>query len=74
MADWHDRIVGIKGTILHGELEDSEVIYIKVPYGLEKIYSEDMVLKFKKCIYGLKQAAMAFRQELLLCMKSMEMV
>ncbi len=33
-----------------------------------------MVLKLKKCIYGLKQAAMAFWQQLLLCMKSMEMV
>ncbi len=64
----------VKGAILHGDFEDSEVIYMKVPRGFEKFYPEDMVLKLKKCIYALKQAAMAFWGQLLLCMKSMEMV
>ncbi len=58
---------------LHGEFEDSEVIYMKVPHGFEKFYPDDMVLKLKKCIYGLKQAAMAFWCQLLLCMKSIGM-
>jgi hypothetical protein len=45
-----------------------------VPCGLDKFYPEDMVLKLKKCIYGLKQATMALWQQLFLCMKSMEKV
>jgi hypothetical protein len=54
--------------------EDGEVIYMKVPRGFEKFYPDDMVLKLKKCIYGLKQATMAFWRQLLLCMKSMGMM
>ncbi len=50
------------------------MIYMKVPCGFEKLYPDNVVLKLKKCIYGLKQALMAFWQQLLLCMKSMEMV
>jgi hypothetical protein len=46
---------------------------MKVPGGFEKFYLDDVVLKLKKCIYGLKQAAMVFWGQLLLCMKSMEM-
>jgi hypothetical protein len=60
-------------TFLHGEIEDGEVIYMKVPHGFEKFYPDDVVLKLKKCIYGLKQAAMAFWSQLLLCRKSMGM-
>jgi hypothetical protein len=74
MADWHGRIMDVKGAFLHREFKSSEVIYMKMPHGFEKFYPEDVVLKLKKCIYKLKQAAMAFWQQLLLCMKSMEMV
>ncbi len=63
----------VMGTFLHGEFKDDKVIYMKVPGGLEKFYPDDVVLKLKKCIYGLKQAVMAFWCELLLCMKSMGM-
>jgi hypothetical protein len=73
MANWQGQIVDAKGVILHGELKDSEVIYMKVPCGFEKLYPDDVVLKLKKCIYRLKQATMAFWHQLLLCMKSMEM-
>ncbi len=74
MIDWHGQIMDVKGAFLHGELEDSKVIYMKVPRGFEQFYPEDVVLKLKKCIYGLKQVAMTFWQQPLLCMKSMEMV
>jgi hypothetical protein len=47
---------------------------MKVPHEFEKYYPDNVVLKLKKCIYRLKQAAMAFWRQLLLCMKSMEMV
>ncbi len=73
MADWQGQIVDLKGAFLHGEFKDGEVIYMKVPRGFEKFYPGDMVLKLKKCIYGLKQAAMAFWGQLLLCMKNMGM-
>ncbi len=72
-ANWQGQIVEVKGAFLHGEFEDSKVIYMKVPRGFEKFYPDDVVLKLKKCIYRLKQAAMAFWGQLLLCMKSMEM-
>jgi hypothetical protein len=73
MANWQGQIVDIKGAFLNGEFEDNKVIYMKVPRGFQKFYPDDVVLNVKKCIYRLKQAAMAFCCQLLLCMKSMEM-
>jgi hypothetical protein len=73
MADWQGQIVDVKGAFLHGEFKDGKEIYMKVPRGFEKFYPDDVVLKLKKCIYGLKQAMMAFWRQLLLCMKSMGM-
>jgi hypothetical protein len=45
-----------------------------VPHGFEKFYPDDGVPKLKKCIYGLKQATMAFWHQILLCMKNMGMM
>jgi hypothetical protein len=73
MAGWQGQIMDVKGTFLHGEFKDGELINMKVSRGFEKFYPDDMVLKMKKCIYGLKQPAMAFWRQLLLCMKSMGM-
>jgi hypothetical protein len=36
MADWQGQIMDFKGAFLHGELEDSKVIYMKMPRGFEK--------------------------------------
>ncbi len=60
MANWQGQIVDMKGAFLHGEFKDSEVIYMKVPCGFEKFYPDDVVIKLKKCIYGLAQDVMAF--------------
>ena len=60
MAGWSAYVVDVKGAFLHGEFEDGEEIYMKVPKGFERYYAKDVVLKLLKCIYGLKQAAMAF--------------
>jgi hypothetical protein len=60
MANWQGQIVDVNGTFLHGEFKDSKVIYMKVLCGFEKFYPDDVVLKLKKCIYKLKQVAMAF--------------
>ncbi len=73
MANWQGKILDVKGAFLHGEFKDGEVIFMKVPHGFEKFYPDDVVLKLKKCIYGLKQAAMAFWRQLLLCMNRMGM-
>ena len=45
-----------------------------MPKGFKKFYPGDVVLKLLKCIYGLKQAAMAFWRELLKCMCGMGMM
>jgi hypothetical protein len=73
MDNCQGQIGDVKGTFLHGESKDGKVIYMKMPCGFEKFYLDDVVLKLKKCIYGLKQAAMAFWHQVLLCMISMEM-
>ena len=46
---------------------------MEVPVRWEQHYPRDVVLKLKKTLYGLKQAAMAFWRQLLKCMKHMEM-
>jgi hypothetical protein len=44
MANWQNQIVDMKSMFLHGEFEDGEVIYMKVPHGFEKFYPDDVVL------------------------------
>merc|ERR1712127_842330 len=61
------------GAFLHGEFHNGKEIYTEVPQGWEGYYSNTAVLKLLKCIYELKQAAMAFWVELLKCMKDMGM-
>lgn len=71
MATWMGILLDVNGAFLHGEFTDGEKIYMKVPKGMEKHYPKDVVLLLRKCIYGLKQAAMAFWKRLLICMRSM---
>ncbi len=71
MAMWMGILLDVNGAFLHGEFTDGEKIYMKVPKGMEKHYPPDVVLLLLKCIYGLKQAAMAFWKRLLICMRSM---
>ncbi len=59
------HVVDVKGAFLHGEFKVGEKIYIKIPLGLENFYNNNTVLLLKKCLYGLKQAAMAFYEKLL---------
>ena len=58
------NVVNVKGAFLYGEFDDGEKIYIKIPIGFEEFYKKDEVLLLKKCLYGLKQAAMAFYRKL----------
>ena len=72
MAGWTANVVDVKGAFLHGRFTDGEEIFMKIPRGFEKHYSSTAVLKLMRCLYGLKQAAMAFWRQLLLCMKDMK--
>lgn len=74
MANWIRWIVDVKGTFLHGEFEDGKVTCMIVPRGFEKLFPNNVVLKLKKFIYGLKQAAIAFWLQLLIPMKRMKMI
>ncbi len=60
MTGWVAKVVDVKGAFLHGEFNNVKEIYMKVPQGWEGYNSNTAVLKLIKCIYGLKQAAMAF--------------
>ena len=73
MAGWVSSVVNVEGEFLHGNIEDNEEIHMEAPKGFEKHYDKDVVLKLKRCLYGLKQAAMAFWKQLLSCMKDMHM-
>ncbi len=73
MASWIGHLTDVHGAFLLGRFTDGEVIHIEVPKGFKKFYPGDMVLRLLKCIYGLKQAAMAFWQVLFKCMTEMGM-
>jgi hypothetical protein len=59
------HVVDAKGAFLHGKFNNGEKIYIKIPLGFEEFYDDDTVLLLKKCLYGLKQAAIAFYRKFL---------
>ena len=59
------RFVQVKGAFLHGKFDNGEKIYIKITLGFEEFYDNNTVLLLKKCLYGFKQAAMAFYRKLL---------
>ena len=73
MASWIGKISDVKGAFLKGDLDTSkEQMYMHVPNEFEKCYPAEFILILLKAIYGTKQAAVAFRKELLKCMKSMK--
>ena len=59
------HVADVKGALLHGKFDDGEKIYIKITLGFKEFYDNDRVLLPKKCLYGLRQAAMAFYRRLL---------
>jgi hypothetical protein len=64
LAGWYADILDVKGAFLHGKFTDKDKVYLAVPEGFEKYYPTNSVLLLKKTIYGLKQAAYAFWQQL----------
>lgn len=77
----HDRdaqnmtILDVKGAfLLLGEFEDGNKILMDVPQGFEKYYEQyrNVVLLLLQMIYGTKQAAMVYWQQMLHAFKHME--
>jgi hypothetical protein len=71
MANWCAHVLDVQGAFLNGRFEDGEELYMQVPEGFVNYYSGNVVLKLKRTIYGLKQAAYAFWRELLKAFKAM---
>ena len=72
MAGWCAHVVGVQGAFLNGPFADGEVLYMAVPEGFEQHYGCDVVLRLKRTIYGLKQAAYAFWIELMKAFESLQ--
>ena len=72
MAGWVGHIIDVKGAFLHGEFENGEVIYTKIPEGFEKFWDpKEWVWLLQKTSYGLIQAAVQFWKTLLKAMNYM---
>jgi hypothetical protein len=68
MAAWTAHIMDVHGAFLKGKFN----VFMTVPQGLEKYYTEDAILLMLRTIYGLKQAAIAFWRETLKAFKYMQ--
>jgi hypothetical protein len=62
----------VKGAFLHGDFEDGRNVYMEVPEGFQQWYNPMLyVLLLLQTLYGLKQAAKAFWEQLLKAFASM---
>ena len=71
MGGLHAEVVDVNGAFLCGQMEEKELVYMKVPERFEKIYPLDVVLLLQRVIYGLIQSASQFWKELRLAFASM---
>jgi hypothetical protein len=69
LEDWYVTALDVKSAFLYGKLD--EEIYMEQPEGFKVPGKEHMVLRLRRAIYGLKQAAHAWYKELV---KSMELL
>jgi hypothetical protein len=72
LAGWYAHVVDVQGAFLNGRFADEEVLFMEIPEGFERHYGRNTVLRLKRTIYGLKQAAFAFWKELLLAFESLK--
>jgi len=66
LEGWHIKGLNIKSAFLYGQLD--EEIYMEQPKGFKIHGQEQKVLRLRRAIYGLKQAALAWWKELLASM------
>ena len=72
MANFTSYIVDVQGAFLHGEFDNGQVVYCKIPEGFESLYDPSKYCwRLKKTAYGLKQAARMFWNKLLEVMKEL---
>ena len=58
LKDWHISGLDVKTAFLYGELD--EELYMEQPEGFKDPKNKNKVMRLKKAIYGLKQAALAW--------------
>jgi transposase InsO family protein len=58
LKDWHISGLDVKTAFLYGELE--EELYMEQPEGFKIPGQQNKVMRLKRAIYGLKQAALAW--------------
>ena len=58
LKDWHISGLDVKTAFLYGELD--EELYMVQPEGFKDPKNNNKVMRLKKAIYGLKQAALAW--------------
>ena len=63
---WICKVEDVEGAFLQGTFENREVIYCKVPDGMEELYGthESNVLLMQVPLYGMKQVSRCFYQKL----------
>ena len=57
LKDWHISGLDVKTAFLYGELD--EELYMEQPEGFKDPKNNNKVMRLKKAMYGLKQAALA---------------
>jgi hypothetical protein len=73
LAGWEPYVIDVQGAFLNGRFGNNEHLYLEVPDGFEKYYDKSkVVLKLNRTIYGLKQSAQAFYNELLMALETMK--
>ena len=73
MGNMEVEVVDVKEGLLKGDVEDREDMHMKIPQGREHHYIHDGVHTLTACRCGLKQVAIAFWCQLLVCMKDIDM-
>ena len=72
MANMNAYIVDVQGAFLHGEFDNGEILYCKIPEGFRDAYDPTVERwKLLKTAYGLKQAARMFWNKIVKVMNQM---
>jgi hypothetical protein len=65
LGKWYAELIDVKGAFLHGEFKEGEILYMEIPEGFEQYYPTNYIWMLLRTIYGLKQAAVAWKQLIL---------